>query len=309
MASSQLNYQVFEKSLVTLELYDLDGKLYKELMHDTLNVGFYSILNNLVDEHLNIRVHKCVMTAAGIASGTTFRDSTYLVYWAPDSNVGYLGYTSDQGEYSTNDRIPFPHLFNLPAFVRTSENSAASIGTFTLSDSVVITLTDTVTGKYMQLTRRVPVGTHSNHFEITWVPASSKVQASGSSELIKKAAKQSVFSNLRDAELTVFAATASERDVYLLWKTATEVNMSRFIVQRSSDQINFELVGQIAANGNSNSEKSYTYTDKSLSSGTYYYRLKMVDNDGNVTYSSTVIVAIALPSINKLSNCYPNPYN
>ncbi len=309
MASNRVDYQLPERSFVTIALYNLDGKLSKELIHDTLNPGYYSILNNFEDGHFNERVHKCLMTATAISSGIILRDSTYLVYWAPDSNAGYLGFTSDKGEFSSNDSLAFPHLFNLPAFNKTSENGPTSIGTFTLSDSIVITVTDTLTGKYMQLTKRMTAGTKSNHFGIVWAPTLSKNGSSVQNNLYKRAINEKSIMNPRDADLTSFACSTNNRDIELTWATATEHDMYRFNVQRSTDQTNFSTIGYVQASGNSNSPKPYSYIDKNLTVGKFYYRLQLVNNDGSSSFSLQVTSTIAMPSSTKLSNCYPNPYN
>lgn len=308
-ATNRLNYQISEKSYVRLILFDLNGNLYKELVHDTLQAGYYSFLNNLENEHLNIRVHKCLMVAQGVNSGSTFRDSTYLVYWSPDSNTGYLGYTSDKGEFSTNDSIDFPHLYSLPNFIKTEENNPSQVGTFKLSDSIVITLTNPTTGEYMRLMKRMPTGNQSNHFDIVWAPSSSKNQAVENKSVATKILSENSVRNTWGGELASFTLSISERDIILNWSTATEVNLYKFNVQRSTDQINFATISQVRASGTSNSEKAYTYIDKSLDAGAYYYRLQLVDGDGAFTYSAVISANVVVPQTNKLSNCFPNPYN
>lgn len=74
----------------------------------------------------------------------------------------------------------------------------------------------------------------------------------------------------------------------LLWKTASETNSSHFILQRSTDGVNFEAVGRVAAAGNSGTILSYSYIDgQSFSSHeTVYYRIQEVDLDGSFMYSN-----------------------
>lgn len=111
-------------------------------------------------------------------------------------------------------------------------------------------------------------------------------------------------------ELSSFTAAAQGRDVNLSWETKTEVNSSRFEIERTAEGIqSWTKVGQVAASGNSSSPKQYSYTDKKLNSGKYSYRLKMVDADGSYRYSSLVETEIALPKEYALSQNYPNPFN
>ena len=112
-------------------------------------------------------------------------------------------------------------------------------------------------------------------------------------------------------ELTSFASVVSGREVTLNWKTATEVNFAKFVVERTVSGANsWSSVGSVAASGNSSSPKSYSFSDKKLNTGVYSYRLKLVDNDGSFTYSnSTVEGNVAKPKAFELSQNYPNPFN
>ena len=111
-------------------------------------------------------------------------------------------------------------------------------------------------------------------------------------------------------ELNSLTATSQGRDVELSWETKTEVNSSMFEVERTAVSTqNWIKAGEVAASGNSNSAKSYSYTDKKLGSGKYIYRLKMVDNDGTFRYSKEVESEVALPKEYSISQNYPNPFN
>jgi|GEM_PF-1952652 len=96
----------------------------------------------------------------------------------------------------------------------------------------------------------------------------------------------------------------------LSWITVTETNNAGFELQRSADGINFSGLSFIAsqsANGNSNGNLVYTFTDtKSLTTGSYY-RLKQVDKDGKSTVSSVVFIKGVKVSKLELASVYPNP--
>ena len=90
-------------------------------------------------------------------------------------------------------------------------------------------------------------------------------------------------------ELSSFTAIGQGRDVNLSWETKTEVSSSKFLVERTAQSTqNWVRVGEVAASGNSNSTKEYSFTDKKLNSGKYIYRLKMIDADGTYRYSKEV---------------------
>ena len=116
-------------------------------------------------------------------------------------------------------------------------------------------------------------------------------------------------------ELTAFTANVKQNVVNLEWNTATEVNNYGFEVERASSQTSpgqetWSKVGFVNGSGNSNSPKQYSYTDNSgLSSGSYSYRLKQIDNDGQFEYSKVVDVSFNAPTEFSLKQNYPNPFN
>jgi hypothetical protein len=115
-------------------------------------------------------------------------------------------------------------------------------------------------------------------------------------------------------ELVSFNARLIEKNVFLNWKTATEINNYGFDIERkeiSKSNLlgDFQKISFITGNGNSNSPKEYSYIDKDVLSGTYLYRLKQIDNDGQYEYSPVVNIEIAAPAEYNLSQNYPNPFN
>ncbi len=87
----------------------------------------------------------------------------------------------------------------------------------------------------------------------------------------------------------------------LHWSTASETNNNYFEVLRSTDLVNFEVVGTIKGAGNSNILKEYIFNDsfpKSLQNSIIYYQLKQVDFDQKSSQSKI----IALNPNNNLQN-------
>ncbi|MDP2300942.1 MAG: T9SS type A sorting domain-containing protein [Ignavibacteria bacterium] len=113
-------------------------------------------------------------------------------------------------------------------------------------------------------------------------------------------------------ELTSFTALIKSKTVNLSWKTATEINNYGFEIQKSevrSLKSEWTKVGFVNGNGNSNSAKEYNFTDKSVSTGKYLYRLKQIDNDGKYEYSKEIEVDLGMPTEFLLEQNYPNPFN
>jgi hypothetical protein len=71
----------------------------------------------------------------------------------------------------------------------------------------------------------------------------------------------------------------------------------------------WEKIGFVNGNGNSNSPKSYSFEDRNALSGKFSYRLKQIDNDGTFEYSKIVEADLGTPKTFELSQNYPNPFN
>ena len=119
-------------------------------------------------------------------------------------------------------------------------------------------------------------------------------------------------------ELTTFTASVIGNAVKLNCQTATEVNNYGFSVARQTQESSiknqdesqsWENITFVEGHGNSNSPKYYEYTDKTVNSGKYHYRLKQIDIDGQFEYSETVEADLGMPSKFELYQNYPNPFN
>jgi len=111
-------------------------------------------------------------------------------------------------------------------------------------------------------------------------------------------------------ELTTFTADIFKNKVTLNWQTATEVKNYGFDVERTLvHSTKWQKIGFVQGNGNSNSPKEYSFTDPSVTSGSYAYRLKQLDNDGKYEYSKEVEIDLRIPVEFSLHQNYPNPFN
>jgi Secretion system C-terminal sorting domain len=91
-------------------------------------------------------------------------------------------------------------------------------------------------------------------------------------------------------EMTSFDANAKGNTNVLNWKTATEINVSHFDIERSTDGIgNWTKIGQSKAAGNSVALNAYNFVDEKPFAVSYY-RLKTNDLDGKLSYSKIVSV-------------------
>ncbi|MEH0157248.1 hypothetical protein V6R21_24255 [Limibacter armeniacum] len=90
-------------------------------------------------------------------------------------------------------------------------------------------------------------------------------------------------------EMIFFSAKRQSSDVMLTWATASEVNNDYFEIQRSTDGKNFEIIGSVNGNGDSQARIDYEFIDTNAPKGTVYYRLKQVDYNGKFEYFNLFI--------------------
>jgi len=108
-------------------------------------------------------------------------------------------------------------------------------------------------------------------------------------------------------ELLSFDARTEGAANELLWTTTREINTREFIIEHSSDGIQYESIGAVPAQQNYSGNADYRFTDNSPSS-VNFYRLKMVDIDGNFSYSAVKGSGSAAAAGSAVSiSCYPNP--
>ncbi len=110
-------------------------------------------------------------------------------------------------------------------------------------------------------------------------------------------------------ELISFYANTNGKEVVLNWATATELNNYGFEIQRRVPESDFAKVGFVKGEGTTTNQKEYSYIDKYLVNGKYYYRLKQVDYNGSYEYSGVIEVDILIIDQYVLEQNYPNPFN
>lgn len=103
-------------------------------------------------------------------------------------------------------------------------------------------------------------------------------------------------------KLLQFSVSPDNNKAKLQWQIATAEDGSKYDLQRSKDGRTFATINQQTGNA---FITQFNYTDYNLPNATYYYRLKMTDKDGKITYSSIAVLKVG--SKNQLITTYPNP--
>ena len=108
-------------------------------------------------------------------------------------------------------------------------------------------------------------------------------------------------------ELTALQANCKENNtIEVSWTTASEHNSANFVVENSRDGISWNVIGVVAAAGNSTDKLDYFLTDNAAFNGLNYYRLTQNDIDG-VSKVYPIINESCLNTTNYAIEVYPNP--
>ncbi|MEJ7586948.1 MAG: T9SS type A sorting domain-containing protein, partial [Ferruginibacter sp.] len=101
--------------------------------------------------------------------------------------------------------------------------------------------------------------------------------------------------------------TASNKSagVQIDWTVNAELNIGKYIVERSADGRSFSQVGETNANIGGASTFSYNLFDPRPSPGNNFYRVRAISKDGRVQYSP--IVKININNGKTGISIYPNP--
>jgi hypothetical protein len=111
-------------------------------------------------------------------------------------------------------------------------------------------------------------------------------------------------------ELTSFTANVNtEGNVLLNWTTATELNNQMFEIERRSKEAEFITIGYVDGYGTTTELQEYAYLDKTVVTGTHFYRLKQIDFGGQYEYSDEIEIDVIDPLTFVLAQNYPNPFN
>ena len=118
------------------------------------------------------------------------------------------------------------------------------------------------------------------------------------------------WSGVLPVEMNSFSSFVRGRDVTLFWSSDKEINNAGFDIERATEPGRWNKVGFVSGYGNSNTVNYYSYTDRGLPTGKYFYRLKQTDLNGNYEYFNlNNEINIGIPVKFDLSQNYPNPFN
>lgn len=103
--------------------------------------------------------------------------------------------------------------------------------------------------------------------------------------------------------LVHFSVAAKENVVTIRWETAEEENVSHFELERSPDGLGWRRIAEVISRQyRDTASPGYVHVDADPPPGRHFYRLKITDEDGSLSYSKLESVFLA-PEL----RLYPNP--
>ena len=100
------------------------------------------------------------------------------------------------------------------------------------------------------------------------------------------------------------AAKTNNGKVELTWKTAQEMNVSHFTIERTEDGRNWEALASKPAKGLQGSIETYSFIDAAPGKEDNYYRLYVTDHDSKSDYSPVRFISFRADAVMRL---YPTP--
>jgi hypothetical protein len=109
-------------------------------------------------------------------------------------------------------------------------------------------------------------------------------------------------------ELVSFTATPLSGSIMLDWNTLSELNNEKFEIERSTNGIIFNKIGEVPGNGTTIIPIHYQFEDVDVVPGVlYYYRLRQIDFEGSEKLSNIVSAVIQPLNGFVLGLFVPNP--
>lgn len=87
-----------------------------------------------------------------------------------------------------------------------------------------------------------------------------------------------------------FSGKCTDDGIILKWVTYSQSGIVSIHIEKSIGSGGFNDIAEVAGSGNSNSISHFTYIDKSSTSSLAYYRLRLVDVNGNSFYSDVTVI-------------------
>ncbi|MFM2136164.1 MAG: hypothetical protein RL021_1564 [Bacteroidota bacterium] len=109
--------------------------------------------------------------------------------------------------------------------------------------------------------------------------------------------------NYLPVSMTDLGAECVGENVRVHWSTDSEINCDKYAVERSSNERDYTVIGELQGGGNTTLRLDYSFTDDQPVKGLSYYRIRQLDYDGGAHIFGPVAVRVSPSSF----TLYPNP--
>ncbi len=237
-----------------------------------------------------------------------------------DNRAGGGGVSYDEIQFSVTDAAG-PFLVTAPNTSVTWQGNTSQTITWDVANTSVgpvnavnvnILLSTDGGNTYSEILASSTANDGSETLQIPNIPTTQariKVEASNNIFFDISNENFTIEDNPIPVELSSFVVLNTEEGALLKWTTITETNNAGFGIERSINNSDYTELSFIDGHGTSIIVNDYSYIDKTVKPGIYYYRLKQIDLDGSFNYSNIVEVDINAPSAFMLSQNFPNPFN
>ncbi|MCX6316427.1 MAG: T9SS type A sorting domain-containing protein [Bacteroidetes bacterium] len=183
-----------------------------------------------------------------------------------------------------------------------------------LVDASNAPFTGTVNGVAFDLLGSLYISTGTGLYFIDQTTANSTAATVACSLVFAVTGLQDLASNVFPTNTTLplhlisFSGSYRNNSATLNWEAENLQNFSHFELERSSNGTNYSSIASKQPAGDPAVRSAYQYADdlNAVSGKSFYYRLKMVDNDGKFTYSNIILIRKEDKAISDL-RINPNP--
>ncbi len=296
---------------VSNQLQLINGHLFTA---DASPVRFTTAASNPTESNANHIVGTAIMEARAIGAGAL---ATFLNFsMAAGADVGSITLTRRSGNGATTPGgfTPTTGIVSPIGFESIAAHWQADVTNNVSRDITLSWLSAWDNGKnllQMQLWRTQSPFTIASPWELKTIgtidmSTRTHTATAPAGELRNAWTVSDIVHPLPVALLSFNVRLLEGKDAEISWLTRNEINLSHFIVERSTDNSKFEAIHTRQANNQA--ENRYQQIDldaKALGKEVLYYRLGQVDNNGQIRYTPSKAVYFNKPFY---VGVYPNPF-
>lgn len=102
---------------------------------------------------------------------------------------------------------------------------------------------------------------------------------------------------------------ASDVAVVIEWATQKEHQNDYFLIERSTDSVYWDVIGEVGGSGNSSDTVQYTFLDREPLTGKSLYRLKQISTTGDYSYPAIKSIVVNREDSGlQILSATPNPF-